>query len=87
MTPVLLAWSQRLRDNPHVLCVSRMSSSGGEGIGRRWDQARWLWCPADLPATVRDGLDINLVSHMDEVLAIAFVAAPRAVKQLAAVGV
>ena len=41
----------------------------------------------DLPATVREGLDIHLVSHMDEVLAIAFVAAPRAVKELAAVGV
>ena len=40
----------------------------------------------DLPATVRDELDIHLVSHMDEVLALAFVAAPRAVKQLAAVG-
>jgi ATP-dependent Lon protease len=41
----------------------------------------------DLPATVREGLDIHLVSHMDEVLSIALVAAPRAVKQLAAVGV
>jgi ATP-dependent Lon protease len=40
----------------------------------------------DLPATVRDELDIHLVSHMDEVLALAFVAAPRAVKELAAVG-
>lgn len=39
---------------------------------------------ADLPSTVRDGLDIHLVSHMDEVLAIAFVAAPRAMKELAA---
>ncbi len=42
---------------------------------------------ADLPATVRDSLDIHLVSHMDEVLAIALVAAPRAVKELAAVSV
>jgi ATP-dependent Lon protease len=41
---------------------------------------------ADLPATVRDGLDIHLVAHMDEVLALALVGAPRAVKELAAVG-
>jgi ATP-dependent Lon protease len=40
----------------------------------------------DLPATVRDSLDIHLVSHMDEVLSLALVAAPRAVKELAAVG-
>jgi ATP-dependent Lon protease len=39
----------------------------------------------DLPDTVREQLDIRLVSHMDEVLQIALVNAPRVVGELAAV--
>jgi ATP-dependent Lon protease len=39
----------------------------------------------DLPDSVRQGLDIRLVSHMDEVLGVALVNAPRAVGELAAV--
>jgi len=39
---------------------------------------------AELPNTIRDSMDICLVSHMDEVLAVAFVQAPVAIEALAA---
>jgi ATP-dependent Lon protease len=41
---------------------------------------------SELPDTVRQGLDVRLVSQMDEVLSIAFVQTPRVVTPLAAVG-
>jgi ATP-dependent Lon protease len=40
---------------------------------------------AELPDTVRQALDIRLVSHMDEVLEVALVSVPRAIERLAAV--